>query len=671
MGLLYSAGRALLAAGAAFGLGGTGAAAEPISIDDLSRLPMIESLSLSPDGKKLVALIASRGEKSESPALSVWDLDNPSKAPVITEAGGNVEFMFAEALKGGKVLVYARSPYTGETYGCIESSGGVGRTYQEKLLFTGYDLKKFDDPFAIRGTLRGRSDATRRCLELASRGSVLTNLLTLDPEHVIVQEFDTTSFRVDYKRYNLATGATSLLFSDSAQQSADFLDPRDGQVWTRSSTQSSGGSYRVDVQVRDAQSGGFSVHQPLTTLFEERRTVVVVGRDEATGKFYVITDQFSDKTRAYFYDPASRAYDPEPLFAHNDFSVTGVLLGSHGSDFNRLLGFVYLADIPRVYWLDEELGGLAASVETAFPGMDVAITDFNEDRSRILVSVSRSDRPTRYFLLRDKAQLVPLGEAAPWIDTGKTSAAELVHYEARDGLRIPALLTPPSGWSRGDAPAKAVVLPHGGPWARDFARWDDWVQFFTSRGFVVLQPQYRGSTGWGHELWLAGDAEWGQKMQDDKDDGAMWLASQGYADPERMIIFGYSYGGYAAFAATAREGGPFKCAIAGAGVADLSRLSSAWSENRQQRLYQGRTVRGLNPIQNAGANPIPLLIFHGDRDVRVPISHSRSFFNRARSRQPTTFVEIKDMPHSFPWKASWRREVLGGIEKFLETDCRL
>ncbi|MEX0645422.1 MAG: prolyl oligopeptidase family serine peptidase [Parvularculaceae bacterium] len=646
-------------------------AADPIPIEDLARLPLITSASLSDDGRHMVALVANRGAETDTPALSVWDLDDPKGKPVVAEAASDVEFIHAVALKGGRVLAYARKPYTGQTFGCIESSGGFARTYQFKVLFADHALRDFDDPSAASGIMIGRDEITKRCFELAVTWEVREDLLTLDPENIVISEFDTSSFRVEYKKHNLKTGRTENLFADMSDRPATLIDPRDARVWAREASEASDGTYRNDIYLRDAATGDFSAHKPLSTRFDERKTVSVVGRDEETGKFYIVTDQFSDRLAVYFYDPVAQKYDPEPLFAHSAFSAIGVLLGESQGDFNKLLGYFYYAERPKIWWVDPEFSSIQTQLEKIFEEMDVEIVDFSTDRSRILFEVKRSDRPAKLYLLRNKSQISLVGETAPWIDPAKTGRTELVYYTARDGLRIPGFLTRPAGWKAGDAPGPAVVLPHGGPWARDDDNWDGWVQYFASRGFAVLKPQYRGSEGFGSKLWLAGDAEWGQKMQDDKDDGARWLVSEGLADPERIIIFGYSYGGFAAFAATVREGGPFKCAIAGAGVSDLKNLGANWSDDRRQRLYQGRTVKGMNPIDNTQKANIPILIFHGDRDVRVPLSHSVTFYNKVKNKIPARLVEITDMPHQYPWRAQWQRQIFEAIDAFLEGDCKL
>ncbi len=204
--------------------------------------------------------------------------------------------------------------------------------------------------------------------------------------------------------------------------------------------------------------------------------------------------------------------------------------------------------------------------------------------------------------------------------------------------------------------------------------WDPtgWTQFLATRGYAVLQPQYRGSEGWGHDLWLAGDFEWGQKMQDDNDDGADWMVANGYAAKDRIAIFGYSYGGFAAFAASVRPGGPFKCAIAGAGVSNLQRTANNWGDNREQRSFQGRTVTGMDPSQNTDKLAMPILIFHGDHDVRVPLYNSTDFYNAVKSTGKAKLVILKNMGHQMDkWTAGNVRDSLGAIDDFLKNDCKL
>ena len=289
----------------------------------------------------------------------------------------------------------------------------------------------------------------------------------------------------------------------------------------------------------------------------------------------------------------------------------------------------------------------------------------------MVITVQSDSTPPTYYLYSKGEPLKKLGSAYPELEKNNLVDTKLIYYTARDGLKIPGLLTMPAGWQAGDKAPPAVIHPHGGPWARDEGSWDPsgWVPFLTSRGFAVLRPQYRGSLGWGRELWLAGDAEWGQKMQDDKDDGAAWMVDQGYADEDKIAIFGYSYGGFAAFSAATRSNSPYACAIGGAGVSDLTKLGRSWSGNPVQRAYQGKTVKGTDPLKNTDNAEIPLLIFHGDRDVRVPMFHAKDLHRKMKRKVKSKLVVIKDMPHSLPWTPKMQTQKLTAIENFLENDC--
>jgi dipeptidyl aminopeptidase/acylaminoacyl peptidase len=271
----------------------------------------------------------------------------------------------------------------------------------------------------------------------------------------------------------------------------------------------------------------------------------------------------------------------------------------------------------------------------------------------------------------DRKRIVTLGSQRPDVAPSDIGEQRWIKYTARDGLSIPAILDLPVGWKQGDAALPTIIHPHGGPWARDNTGWDasGWVPFLTSRGYAVLRPQYRGSSGLGRKLWLAGDAQWGQKMQDDNDDGAAWLVKQGITNPGRIAIFGYSYGGFAAAAAVVRPNSPYQCAIAGAPVTNLAKLGWSWSESRLQRILQGQTVKGMDPMLNTDKANIPLLTYVGDRDVRTPSFHAKDFYDAVKGKVHAQFELIPDMPHSMPWYPRHQTATLTLISQFLSKDC--
>ena len=637
-----------------------------LAVEDLARLPAMSSVSMASDGSYLVGLLESDGEL----VLTVWNPES-DEPPVGTRPNDRMKFIAAQALKADRLFVLGRQEFTGVLDGCGEGkTTGATRTFIIKLYMTDTELQEFEEPFTRAGRALGISEQTERCFELAGEAGLAADL-PLDPEHVIAQRTDTLKLTSEYYLVNLRTDSERLIYRETEGESAGVFDLRTAELLTKNQISlAGGGNYEFLTSIRNAE-GEFEVHEELTYTAFNRHAVEILGRDEATGKYYVLTDLFRDHAGIYFYDAEAHAFDPEPLFATEQYDATGIVLGTKPSDFNQLIAFTYDVATEEYYIVDPEWDAIYRGLRTAYPDRYVRILEYTDDKSRILFSISSSTHPPTYYLLEDKTRTVLVGEERPWIESDELRPTELVYYTARDSMRIPAFLTLPKDWTREDGPLPSVVLPHGGPWYRDEADWDPsgWPQFLASRGYAVLQPQYRGSMGWGRDLWLAGDAEWGRKMQDDKDDAAAWLVEEGYADEDAIAIFGYSYGGFAAMAAVVRPGGPFRCAIAGAGVANLARLGLRWSQDRVERAVQGRTVVGMDPLDNAEQADIPVLIYSGDRDVRVPIFHSESFYDAVRDHVDAELLIVPDMPHSLPWYPEHHRQTLTAIEEFLADDC--
>jgi dipeptidyl aminopeptidase/acylaminoacyl peptidase len=286
-------------------------------------------------------------------------------------------------------------------------------------------------------------------------------------------------------------------------------------------------------------------------------------------------------------------------------------------------------------------------------------------------TVSSPDEPPTHYLLRD-GKVVTLGKGWPTLDSRAFGSTSFMYYKARDGRVVPAMLTKPNTALCGQGPWRAVVHPHGGPWARDDMRFDQsmWIPLMASRCMAVLRPQYRGSNGWGRSLWKAGDAEWGQKMQDDKDDGAKWMIDNKVAIPGRIAMFGFSYGGYAAMAAAVRPNGLYKCAIAGAGVSDIRRIWSRFYTNPFFRQAQAPTVKGLSPVDKAAQIQIPIMVYTGERDQIVPQIQSEIFVSPARrSGQKVEYTLLKDYDHGPAWTRAIFGQQLKLIDDWFATGC--
>ncbi|MCK7594878.1 alpha/beta hydrolase family protein [Pseudomarimonas salicorniae] len=656
----------------AVGMAAQADARNPIPIESLSHVPEIQSVSMSADGRNIVALVKGGGEEGDT-ALATWNVDRLEDGPRLTASGDRMKFIGASALKADRILVATRQEFTGALQGCGEGkTTGSTKTFVSKTYLTDVEHSKFDEAFAKNARRIGISEQMQRCLELTGTAN-LVSTLPLDPENVIVQQLNQMTLTSEYVLYNLKTDEAKSLFRGTGRTSPGLFNPRNGEVLTRTELEeASSKEFEQKIYIRKPGSEEFELHENLTRKLSDRYTFEFVGIDEASGKFYVLTDLYSDRVEARMYDATARKFDNEPLVAHPEFSIGGIIQGTRESDFNQVIGFSVAAMVPQVVYVDPELKSIHEALGKLYPGQRVSISGYNSDRSRVLFVTQSHRHPPAYHVLLDRKKVLTLGRSRPSINPEDIGEQRWVTYKARDGLEIPGILDLPAGWTKDQGPLPTVIHPHGGPWSRDGGGWDasGWVPFLTSRGYAVLRPQYRGSSGLGRKLWLAGDSEWGQKMQDDKDDGAAWLVEQGIADPDRLHIFGYSYGGFAAAAAVVRPDSPYQCAISGAPVTDLARLGNTWSDSRIQRILQGRTVTGMDPMKNTDKANIPVLLFVGDRDVRTPSWHAEDFYKAVKDKVTARYELIPDQPHSLPWYPRHFRTQFKLMEEFLNGPCK-
>jgi dipeptidyl aminopeptidase/acylaminoacyl peptidase len=289
--------------------------------------------------------------------------------------------------------------------------------------------------------------------------------------------------------------------------------------------------------------------------------------------------------------------------------------------------------------------------------------------------------PGRFLLFDAKAgKLTELGKSQRDIDPRQMSPMDLVKYPARDGLQIPAWLTVPKGTPKGRK-LPTVVLVHGGPWLRFEWGWRADTQFLASRGYAVIEPEFRGSAGFGFDHFRRSFKQWGLSMQDDVADAAKWAIAQGIADPDRICIAGASYGGYATLMGLVKNPELFKCGVAWAGVTDINLMYDVtWSDFPDEyKMYGMPTLVGdrekdaaqlkeTSPLEQAGRIKQPLLLAHGSADRRVPIVHGIKMRDAlAKTNSQVEWVEYADEGHG--WKlVPDRVDFWTRVEKFLQKN---
>jgi dipeptidyl aminopeptidase/acylaminoacyl peptidase len=398
---------------------------------------------------------------------------------------------------------------------------------------------------------------------------------------------------------------------------------------------------------------------------------------DGNGQVYVGKSNGEGFSALYAFDPKTRKIEAQPLFQQADFDANVSPIFEHKS--KRLLGLRYESDAQGTLWLDAERKAVQKAVDDKLQGTVNSISCRNT--SICLVTAYSDQDPGRYLLFKPlQNEWVAIGAVRADINPTEQGRRDFYRYTARDGMKIPVYVTQPAAKSSGRSPA--VVLVHGGPTVRGgHWAWNSQAQFLASRGYVVIEPDFRGSTGYGDKHMRAGWKQWGLSMQDDLADAANWAVAQGWVDKDRIAIAGASYGGYATLMGLIKHPEIFRCGINWVWVSDIELLYSVtWSDASDSGLRIEKStligdpdkdaaqLRATSPLVQAQRLKSPLLMAYGIKDVRVPLVHGTKFRDAVMQHNPNVeWVTYKEEGHG------WRMEknnvdFWGRVERFLEKN---
>ena len=326
----------------------------------------------------------------------------------------------------------------------------------------------------------------------------------------------------------------------------------------------------------------------------------------------------------------------EMIYHDPDFDISSPLQGDNTLNLwfdetgDGLFGFSYQADKPVDVYFDGYFQSVKKSLEAVFPGERISLSDWSQDLSKFLVNVRSDTNPgASYMFDINKGSLSLISDFAPWMKDYKLAKMEPFTYTARDGLKLHGYITLPPNYKKGTK-IPFILHPHGGPNARDYWGYHPEVQFYASRGYGVIQPNYRGSTGHGRNEMILANHQMGKTMQTDKYDALMWANEQGYVDMDNVCISGASYGGYAAMQAATKNPNMFKCIITYVGTFDLTSMDLRglmWSKAAMPMEYiekgnpeipeDYKNLYENSPIFHVENVDDPILIITGRRDAQV------------------------------------------------------
>lgn len=511
----------------------------------------------------------------------------------------------------------------------------------------------------------------------------LVNLLPKEPDSILVSTGtavgDSTGsdpfarFRPrSYYKFNLKTGARALVLRGSSKFPQAVFDNDGNPRFTQSIDAATN---RLQFFYRKPGDGSWTQFLEYDLNDVKNVAPVYTGVPGLVGfdpdnpylGYFVNWAEGEDKAALFEFDFQTGQIGRK-LFQDKDADVMGVQTHSiPGND--KLVAAYYPGAKMERHWFDEEEKALYEALEQQIPhAHQLNISSRSRDGKSMIISNNGPRDPGSFWLVKD-GKLAKLGSRNPLLNPDTLSDVEYIRYPARDGRTIPAYVTKP----KGKGPFPLIVLPHGGPMVNEVVTYDEWGQLLANQGYMVLQPQYRVSVGWGREHFLAGFGEYGKAMQDDKDDGALHLVKQGLVDPDRIAMFGWSYGGYAALVAASREPNIYQCTIAGAAVSNWPKLKLVWGRGRDSKVdqYWLNTAFGVNPIDEVSKVNIPLLMVHGDVDRRVLYYHFTDYKKAFEKTGKTgEFVTLEGADHFYnTLMYTHQQQFFTKMLDYLANDC--
>jgi dipeptidyl aminopeptidase/acylaminoacyl peptidase len=600
--------------------------ASEIPVEAFFRRAQFSQMVLSPDGTRLAALSPRNGRDN----LVIIDLKDGKRLGATNFSDYDISHF--EWIDNQRLYLTVAD--------LAEASGQIRYRGAFAVDADGSNFRDLSFPFD-RGTQRSarrdsiQLDATQLGLNILSK--------TFDGSgDVIAQLYGRSKTTSDVYRYNTRTGEYKLLTFDNPGNVVQWVLDRDlvPRIALRREERSDPGKARqTTLWHRSAIDKPFE-NIGVASGGDGEGSIWPIAFDYDNKTLYVSSNRGRDKRAIYRYDISEKKLG-ELLVEHPLIDLAGGLVFDRSK--KKLMAIRYSADQPDTAWFDEESARFQASVDAALPGRINRVFIPDESQRYVLIHSQSATDAGGYFLFDKQAKkLQQISQTRPWLPPERMGERRFVRYTTRDGKTIPAWVTLPRDSNGKNLPL--VVHVHGGPSVRAYhgvawGRWPD-AQFLASRGYAVLEPEPRGSTGFGVKHYTSGFKQWGLAAQDDLTDGALHLVKEGIVDRSRMCLYGGSYGGYAALQGLVKDPDLWRCGVATVAVTDLELLQTvSWSDTARfsdyletdfkRRVGDKDTDRdqfaSTSPARNAHKIKAAVMLTMGGEDIRVPIIHGTTF----------------------------------------------
>lgn len=639
-------------------------AQDKIPVEDFFKNDRVSGVTISPDGRHL-AMIAPSTTGDGRKVLVTAPVDNPQKLTVAAysphgDVGG------AEWVNNTRLV-----------FGVFDSQSPMGEQKSGGLYAVNLDGSEFTWVIARQW---GEQEHPNRALRPLAFLHRYVAPIRDGSDDVLGQLFELESFSYEgapvYSRpvrINTKTKAVKVIEDDAPKGSVGWGVNADATAAPIVSVYLDGRS-----KTMYRKNGKWEVLTDYDAFAPDADEVIDLAFVDAKGQMYVTAERKDAmRTRAlYRFDLEKKRKDPEPFFAVKGFDVTGRRMLD--GDDRSLLGIRYVSDAAGVAWFDPVMKAMQDEIDRQLPGTNNLIACIKCVQAKHVVVTAYSDRQPAVFFLFDVVakKLTLIGASRPWIDAKRMATQDMVYVRTRDGFDMPVYVTKPQG----KGPWPAVTLVHGGPWVRGGAwGWNADAQFLASRGYLVVEPEFRGSMGFGSAWVRKSFKQWGLTMQDDVTDATQWAVKEGLADSKRLVIAGASYGGYATMMGLVKEPDLYRAGINWVGVTDIDLIYNVgWSDAGNEWLKLGMPkmvgdqkadraqLDATSPLKQAHRITKPVLMAYGTDDRRVPLPHGEKMRDALQrsGKSPVEWVTYKDEGHSWMLEAThidfWKR-----VEAFL------
>ncbi|MDL2296488.1 S9 family peptidase [Bacteroidales bacterium OttesenSCG-928-C03] len=499
------------------------------------------------------------------------------------------------------------------------------------------------------------------------RTSIIDDLPEIENEIIISMNKRDPQFFDPY-RLNIETGEMVML-AENPGNIMDWIPDHDGKLRIAMTLD----GVNQSILYRETENDPFT--PVITTSFKESLNPWIFTSDNQ--KIYATSNINRDKDALIVFNPKT-GEEEELIYENENYDISGLTFSRKNK---KLLDASYMAhEGVKRHFFDKKQKEIFEKIAAKVSNLPFGISDMNKNEDMFIIRTYNDKTPGQYFIYDvNKDELTFIADIHPWLDEKNMADMHCVKYATRDGLTIEGYLTLPKGYTMETAKNLPVVInPHGGPWARDTWGFNPEIQFLANRGYAVLQMNFRGSTGFGRKFWEISFKQWGQTMQDDITDGVNWLIKEGIADPDRIAIYGGSYGGYATLAGLAFTPDLYTCGIDYVGVSNLftflQTIPPYWKPMLDM-MYEmvGDPVKDkamlekYSPVFHVDQINTPLFIAQGANDPRVNKDESDQMVEALKKRGIEVQYMVKDNEgHGF-YNEENMFEFYGAMEKFLEN----